>query len=174
MHNHRWTRIITTFNNNNKKGEGVYICPCNASWIVSTEETSGSSSLKVVHWCINKLDQSWKDMSELVWMGNSPNSIFMHLVEEYVMRSCRYPTVKSHCKVVPNVYIGMYRQFVSLGCCWSMVYILGGCVVCGSCLWEVFARWVYIFIREVWICTFSYWNIRNFCSVVGLCSCRSN
>ena len=48
-------------------------------------------------------------MSELVWMGNSADRIFMHLVEEYVMRSCRYTTVKSHCKVAPNVYIGLYR-----------------------------------------------------------------
>ena len=76
---------------------------------MSTEETSASSSLKVVHWCSNTLDCTWKDMSELVWMGNSPDSIFMHLVEEYVMRSCRYTTVKSHGKVVPNVYIGLYR-----------------------------------------------------------------
>ena len=74
---------------------------------MSTEETSESSYLKVVHWCSNTLDLSWKDMSELVWMGNSPESIFMHLVEEYVMRSCRYTTVI--CKVVQNVYIGLYR-----------------------------------------------------------------
>ena len=76
---------------------------------MSTEEISASSSLKVVHWCSNKLNCSWKEMSELVWMGNSPDSIFMYLVEEYVMRLCRYTTVKSHCKVVPNVYIGLYR-----------------------------------------------------------------
>ena len=57
---------------------------------MSTEKTSVSSSLKVVHWCSNTLHCSWKDMSALVWMGNSPDSIFMHLVEEYVMRSCRY------------------------------------------------------------------------------------
>ena len=48
-------------------------------------------------------------MSKLVWMGNSADSIFMHLVEEYVMRSCGYTTVKSHYKVVPNLYIGLYR-----------------------------------------------------------------
>ena len=48
-------------------------------------------------------------MSELVWMANSADSIFMHLVEEYVIWSCRYITVKSHCKVVPNVYIGLNR-----------------------------------------------------------------
>ena len=48
-------------------------------------------------------------MSELMLMGNSPDSIFMHLVEEYVMRSCRYTTVKCHCQVVPNVYIWLYR-----------------------------------------------------------------
>ena len=48
-------------------------------------------------------------MSELVWMGNSPDNIFMHLVEEYVMRPCRYTVVQSHCKVVPNIYIGLYR-----------------------------------------------------------------
>ena len=55
-------------------------------------------------------------MSELVLMGNSADSIFMHLVEEYVMRSCRYTAVQSHCKVVPNVYIGLYRLFVSVAC----------------------------------------------------------
>ena len=76
---------------------------------MSKEETSARSSLKVVHWCSNILDCSWKDMIELVWMGNSPDSIFMHLVAEYVMRSCRYTTVKHQCKVVPNVYIGLYR-----------------------------------------------------------------
>ena len=76
---------------------------------MSTEETSTSSSVKVVHWCTNTLNWSRKDMSELVWMGNSPNGIFMHLIEEYVMRSCRYTSGKSHCKVVPNVYIGLYR-----------------------------------------------------------------
>ena len=48
-------------------------------------------------------------MSELVWMGNSPDSICMHLVEGYVMRPCSYTVVHSHCKVVPNVYIGLYR-----------------------------------------------------------------
>ena len=69
----------------------------------------GSSSLKVVPWCSNTLDFSWKDMSELVWMGNSPDSIFMHSVEEYVMRSCRYTILKSHYQVVPNVYIELYR-----------------------------------------------------------------
>ena len=143
MHNHRWTRIITTF----------------AFSIVSTEEKSASSSLKVVHWCSNILDCSWKDMSELVWMGNSADSIFMHLVEEYVMRSCRYTNVKSHCKVFPNVYVGLYRWLVSLGCCWSMLYILGGCVLCGSWMWEVFARWLSICICEVWICKFSYWSV---------------
>ena len=41
--------------------------------------------------------------------GNSLDSIFMHLVEECVMRLCRYTTVKSHCNVVPNVHIGLYR-----------------------------------------------------------------
>ena len=74
-----------------------------------TEETSESSSLEVVHWCSNTLDWSWKDMSELVWMGSGPHGIFMHLVEEYVTRSCRYTTTKSCCKVVPNVYIELYR-----------------------------------------------------------------
>ena len=74
-----------------------------------TEETSASSSLKVVCWCSNTLDCLWKNMSELVWMGNSPGRILMLLVEEYVMRSCIYTTVKSHCKVVPNVYIGLYK-----------------------------------------------------------------
>ena len=40
IHNHRWTRRITTFNsNNNKQGEGVYMCLSNAFSIVCTEET---------------------------------------------------------------------------------------------------------------------------------------
>ena len=76
---------------------------------MSTEETSESSSLKVVNRCSNTLDCSWMDMSELVWMGSSPHSIFVHFMEEYVMRSCRYTTVKSCCKVVPNVYKGLHR-----------------------------------------------------------------
>ena len=80
-----------------------------ALFIVSTEESNESSSLKVVPWGSNTLDWPWKDMSELVWMGNSADSIFMHLVEEYVMWSCRYTTVKSHWQVVPNVYIQLYR-----------------------------------------------------------------
>ena len=84
------------------------MCLCNAFSIVSTEETCTSSSLNVVHWCSNILYWSWKDMSELVWMGNSPDSIFIHLVKEYVMMPCRYTLMKSHCKVVPNVYIGLY------------------------------------------------------------------
>ena len=54
---------------------------------MSTEKTSESSSFKVVCLCSNTLDWSWKDMSELLWMGSSPDSIFMHLVEKYVMRS---------------------------------------------------------------------------------------
>ena len=77
--------------------------------IVSKEEGNESSSMKVVPWCSNTLEWSWKDISELVWMGNSAYSIFMHMVEEYMMWSCRYTTVKSHCKIVPNVYIGQYR-----------------------------------------------------------------
>ena len=56
---------------------------------MSTEESHESSSFKVVHLSSNTLECSWKDMSELVWMGNSADSIFMYLVEEYVMRSCR-------------------------------------------------------------------------------------
>ena len=68
--------------------------------VVSTEESNESSSLKIVPWCSNILEWSWKDMSELVWMGNSAYSIFMHSVEEYVMHSCRYTTVQSHYKVV--------------------------------------------------------------------------
>ena len=56
-----------TFNSNNtKKGEGVYICLSNVFSIVPTEETYESSSFKVVCWCSNTLDWSWKDMSELV------------------------------------------------------------------------------------------------------------
>ena len=65
--------------------KGGYICLSNALSIVSTEESNESSSLKVVLWCSNTLDCLWKDMSELVLMGNSPDSIFMHLVEEYVI-----------------------------------------------------------------------------------------
>ena len=182
MHNHKWTRIITTFNSNNQKGVGVYICLCNASSIVFTEETFASSSVKVVHWCSNTLNWSWKDMSELVLIGNSPDSIFMHLVEEYVMRSCQYTAVKSHCKVVPHVYIGLYRWFVSLGCSWLMLYILGG-VVCSVGL----TRWLYLSICDIWICKFSYlhvchnylgwvyvnsFHIWNLCGVVGLCTWR--
>ena len=54
IHNERWTRRITTFNsNNNKKGEGIYICLSDAFSIVCTEETCKSSSLKVVCWCSN-------------------------------------------------------------------------------------------------------------------------
>ena len=52
-------------------------------------------AMKVVLWCSNTLDCLWKDMSELVLMGDGPDSIFMHLVEEYVMRSCGYTTVES-------------------------------------------------------------------------------
>ena len=81
---------------------------CHASLVVSTEESNESSSLKVVPWDSNTLDWLWKDMGELVWMGNSADGIFMHLVEGYVMWSCRHTTVQSHWKVVPNVYIGMY------------------------------------------------------------------
>ena len=76
---------------------------------VCTEERNESSPLKVVPWGRNTLDWLWKDVSELVWMGISVDSIFLHVMEEYVMWSCRYTTVKSHCKVVPNVYIGLYR-----------------------------------------------------------------
>ena len=47
-------------------------------------------------------------MSELVLTVNSADSIYMHLVAEYVKRSYKYTTVKSHWKVVPNVYIGLY------------------------------------------------------------------
>ena len=55
-------------------------------------------------------------MSELVLIGNSPDSICIYLVQEYVVMSCRYTTMKSHLKVVPNVYIGLHRCFVSLAC----------------------------------------------------------
>ena len=48
-------------------------------------------------------------MSEFVWMGNSADSMYMYVVEEYVMRSCRYTCVRSYCKVVPHVYIELYR-----------------------------------------------------------------
>ena len=84
---------------------------CNALSIVSTEESTESSSFppfKVIHWCSNTLDCSWNNMSEFVWMGNGADSIYMYVVEEYVMRSCRYTCVKSYHKVVPHVYIGLY------------------------------------------------------------------
>ena len=48
-------------------------------------------------------------MSELVSIVSNADSIYMHLVAEYVMRSCRYKTVKSHWELVPNVYIGLDR-----------------------------------------------------------------
>ena len=149
------------------------MCLSNAFSIVSTEETSESSSLEVAHLCSNKLYWSWKHMSELVWMGNSPDSIFMHLVEEYVMRSCRYTTVKSHWKVVPSVYIGMHRWYI------------GVCVLCGSGMLELFSRSIYI--SKVWICRFSYWHVcpwylstsallgNSYCpGLVGLCWLRVN
>ena len=53
---------------------------CNALSIVSTEESTGSSSFNIVHWCSNTLDCLWKDTSELISMGNSADSIYMHLV----------------------------------------------------------------------------------------------
>ena len=116
-----------------------YICLSNALSIVSTEEINESSYLKVVLWCSNTLDCSRKDMSELVWIGNSPDSISIHLVEEYVMRSFRYTTVKSHWKVVPNIYIGLYRWFVSFACCWLMLCVLGGL----SALWVLHVRGIF-------------------------------
>ena len=45
-----------------------------------------SSSLKVVPWCSNTVDCKWKDMSEFVLSENSPYSISIHLVQEYVIR----------------------------------------------------------------------------------------
>ena len=48
-------------------------------------------------------------MRELVLIGNSPDSISIHWMQEYVVMSCRYTAVKSHLKVVPNVYIGLHR-----------------------------------------------------------------
>ena len=57
-----------------------YVCICHALLIVYTEESNESSSLKVVPWGSNTLDGLWKDMSELVWMGNRAATIFMHLV----------------------------------------------------------------------------------------------
>ena len=88
---------------------GMSGCLCNALSIVSSEESTESSSFKVIHWCSNTLNCSLKDMSELVSMGNSADSINMLLLEENAMMSCRYTTVQSHCKVVPNVYVGLYR-----------------------------------------------------------------
>ena len=59
------------------------------------QKTNESSSLKVVPWCSNTLYCSWKDIGDLVLVGNSPDSISTHLVQEYVVMSCRYTTVKS-------------------------------------------------------------------------------
>ena len=39
---------------------------CNALSIVSTEDSTKRTSFKVVHWCSNTLECSWKDLSELV------------------------------------------------------------------------------------------------------------
>ena len=47
---------------------GMSGCLCNVLSIVSTEESTESSSFQVVHQCCNTLDCSWKDMHELVWM----------------------------------------------------------------------------------------------------------
>ena len=58
-------------------------------------------------------------MSELVWMGNSADSIYMYLVEEYVMRSCRYTTVKC---------IGDLCDLAVVHACyifWGFVYCVG-------------------------------------------------
>ena len=54
-----------------------------------------SSSLKVVSWCSDTSDWWWKDMSKLVWRENSQYSLSLHLVQEYVIRSCRYTTANS-------------------------------------------------------------------------------
>ena len=57
------------------------------------------------------------------------------------------------------------------------IYLGGVCVLCASCMGEVLARWLYISICV----KFEYasfpigllsFNIRNLCSVVGLCSSR--
>ena len=73
---------------------GMSGCLVNALSIVSTEEKrTESSSFKVGHWCSNTLDCSKKDIHELVWMGNIGDSIYMYLVKEYVMRSCRCTAV---------------------------------------------------------------------------------
>ena len=53
-----------------------------------------SGSLKYFGVLIHQID-GWKDMSKLVWRGSSPYSISIHLVQEYVMRSCRYTTASS-------------------------------------------------------------------------------
>ena len=45
-----------------------------------------SSSLKGVLWCSHTADSNWKDMSELVLSENSPYSICIHLVQEYVIK----------------------------------------------------------------------------------------
>ena len=54
--------------------------------------------MKVVPWCSNILDCWWKDMSKLVRGRNSPHSIFIDLVQEYVIKWCMYIFVNSDCK----------------------------------------------------------------------------
>ena len=53
-------------------------------------------------------------MSKLVWRENSPCGISIHLVQEYVIKSCRYKTCKQSLKVVAKVYQGLQSSFVSL------------------------------------------------------------
>ena len=51
-----------------------------------------NSSSKVVPLCSNTLDWQWKDMSKFVWWENSLYNISWHVIQEYVLRWCRYKT----------------------------------------------------------------------------------
>ena len=96
-------------------GRGYVSWVCQATCVMHCQLCLQRRALKVAlfkfssnNWCSNILDCSWNDMSEFVWMVNSADSIYMYVVEEYVMRLCRYTCVKSYHKVVPHVYIGLY------------------------------------------------------------------
>ena len=146
---------------------------CHALLIVSSEKSNESSSLKVVPWGSNTLDWLWKDMNELMWIGNSADSIFIHLVEWYVMCWCRYTSVQSHCKVVPNVYIGLYRWYLLHYCCWCILCILGGvCVLYGYCMVAVLIN-LYTLVKSEYVSfpigMSAFHNRWNCAGAVGLC-----
>ena len=58
-------------------------------------------------------------MCKLVRRENSPDSISLHLVQEYVIRWHRYKNCKWSLLVVPMVYKGLQSSFVSLSWPWS-------------------------------------------------------